>query len=220
KSRYSQNFRYFQKKIDEFLNEYPGYFPYMPNRIMKNCILLPIEAESQDTALRIFSTLNDRGLPLSDSDIFKAQFYKMYSSNNKKDQFIEKWRELEAICSEMFQTKAGSPMDELFTRYMYYERALMGNKNTTTEALRKFYEKDNYELLKKVGVFNNLIELAGFWNDIENQEQNKFSENVLRKLFVLNYAPNGMWTYFTSVYFMHYKDDEGLLNQDKFNDFL
>ena len=64
------------------------------------------------------------------------------------------------------------------------------------------------------------MELAGFWNDIENQEQNKFSENVLRKLFVLNYAPNGMWTYFTSVYFMHYKDDEGLLNQDKFNDFL
>lgn len=187
---------------------------------MKNCILLPIEAESQDTALRIFSTLNDRGLPLSDSDIFKAQFYKMYSSNNKKDQFIEKWRDLEAICSEIFQTKAGSPMDELFTRYMYYERALMGNKNTTTEALRKFYEKDNYKLLKKAGVFNNLMELAGFWNDIENQEQNKFSENVLRKLFVLNYAPNGMWTYFTSVYFMHYKDDEGLLNQDKFNDFL
>ena len=220
KSRYSQNFRYFQKKIDEFLNEYPGYFPYMPNRIMKNCILLPIEAESQDTALRIFSTLNDRGLPLSDSDIFKAQFYKMYSSNNKKDQFIEKWRDLEAICSEMFQTKAGSPMDELFTRYMYYERALMGNKSTTTEALRKFYEKDNYKVLKKAGVFNNLMELAGFWNDIENQEQNKFSENVLRKLFVLNYAPNGMWTYFTSVYFMHYKDDEGLLNQDKFNDFL
>ena len=220
KSRYSQNFRYFQKKIDEFLNEYPGYFPYMPNRIMKNCILLPIEAESQDTALRIFSTLNDRGLPLSDSDIFKAQFYKMYSSDNKKDQFIEKWRDLEAICSEMFQTKTGSPMDELFTRYMYYERALMGNKNTTTEALRKFYEKDNYKLLKKAGVFNNLMELAGFWNDIENQEQNKFSENVLRKLFVLNYAPNGMWTYFTSVYFMHYKDDEGLLNQDKFNDFL
>lgn len=38
----------------------------MPTRILNNCILLPIEAESQDTALRIFSTLNDRGKPLSD----------------------------------------------------------------------------------------------------------------------------------------------------------
>lgn len=220
KSRYAKNFRYFQEKIDEFLNEYPGYFPYMPNRIMKNCILLPIEAESQDTALRIFSTLNDRGLPLSDSDIFKAQFYKMYSGKGEKDKFIKKWRELETICSEIFETKSGSPMDELFTRYMYYERALMGNKNTTTEALRKFYEKDNYKLLKNEDVFNNQIELANFWNDVENQDSDKFSDEVLRKLFVLYYAPNGMWTYFTSVYFMQNRDTEGLLNQDDFNDFL
>lgn len=220
KSRYAKNFQYFQEKIDKFLNEYPGYFPYMPNRIMKNCILLPIEALSQDTALRIFSTLNDRGLPLSDSDIFKAQFYKMFSVKGEKDKFIKKWRELETICSEFFEVKSGSPMDELFTRYMYYERALMGNKNTTTEALRKFYEKDDYKLLKNEDIFNNLIELANFWNDVENQNSEKFSKDVLRKLFVLYYAPNGMWTYFTSVYFMKNKDNDGLLNQEAFNDFL
>ena len=57
---------------------------------MNNCILLPIEAESQETALRIFSTLNDRGKPLSDTDIFKAQFYKYYKENDKKDEFIKK----------------------------------------------------------------------------------------------------------------------------------
>lgn len=148
KSKYAKNFRYFQEKIDEFLTEYPGYFPYMPNRIMKNCILLPIEAESQDTALRIFSTLNDRGLPLSDSDIFKAQFYKMYSGKGEKDEFIKKWRELETICSENFETNTGSPMDELFARYMYYERAKMGNKNTTTEALKNFMKKTTTNCLK------------------------------------------------------------------------
>lgn len=78
-SNYAKNYRFFQTKIDEFIGKYPTYFSYLPNRILKNCILLPIEAESQDTALRIFSTLNDRGLPLSDSDIFKAQFYKLYT---------------------------------------------------------------------------------------------------------------------------------------------
>jgi len=144
----------------------------------------------------------------------------MYSGKGEKDKFIEEWRELETICSEIFETKSGSPMDELFTRYMYYERALMGNKNTTTEALRKFYEKDNYKLLKNEEVFSNLIELANFWNDIEKQDSDKFSEEVLRKLFVLYYAPNGMWTYFTSVYFMQNKNTEGLLNQNDFNDFL
>lgn len=78
-SRYAKVFSFFQDKIDEFIGRYPAYCAYLPARIMYNCILLPIEAETQDTALRIFSTLNDRRLPLSDSDIFKAQFYKYYS---------------------------------------------------------------------------------------------------------------------------------------------
>lgn len=62
--------------------------------------------------------------------------------------------------------------------------------------------------------------LAAFWNDVSNQNKERFSENVLRRLFVLNYAPNGMWTYFTSVYFMHNKDDEGGLDDEKFYIFL
>lgn len=70
KSAYAQNFRFFQRKIEELVKSYAGYISYFPVRILNNCILLPIEAESQDTALRIFSTLNDRGKPLSDADIF------------------------------------------------------------------------------------------------------------------------------------------------------
>ena len=82
KSKYAENYRFFQKKIEEFLHGYPSFFSYLPARILNNCILLPIEADNQNTALRIFSTLNDRGLPLSDADIFKAQVYKYYSDKN------------------------------------------------------------------------------------------------------------------------------------------
>ena len=121
---------------------------------MNNCIFLPIEAESQDTALRIFSTLNDCGKPLSDADIFKAQFYKYYSSLGEKDSFIQKWRNLEELCEDIFHPVSGTPMDELFTRYMYYERAIMGIKLSTIESLRKFYEKNNYILLKNDVIFN------------------------------------------------------------------
>ena len=220
KSRYANVFRFFQDKIVEFIGRYPAYCAYLPARIMYNCILLPIEAETQDTALRIFSTLNDRGLPLSDSDIFKAQFYKFFTAKGEKDAFIEKWRELESLCEKIFHPISGTPMDELFTRYMYYERAKMGIKSSTTEALRKFYERDGYALLKTDGVFDNLIILAGFWNDVANQNNERFSDEILRKLFVLNYAPNGMWTYFVSVYFMQNKDAEGMLDDDAFSAFL
>lgn len=220
KSRYANVFRFFQAKIEDFIGRYPAYCAYLPARIMYNCILLPIEAETQDTALRIFSTLNDRGLPLSDSDIFKAQFYKIFTAKGEKDSFIEKWKDLESLCEKIFHPISGTPMDELFTRYMYYERAKMGIKSSTTEALRKFYERDGYALLKTDGVFENLITLAYFWNDVANQNNERFSEDILRKLFVLNYAPNGMWTYFVSVYFMYNKDEEGMLDDEAFITFL
>ena len=220
KSNYADNYRFFQKEIEKFLKQYPSYFPYLPIRILNNCILLPIEAESQDTALRIFSTLNDRGKPLSDSDIFKAQFYKFYSKQGKKDEFICQWKELEELTEKIFHPISGTPMDELFTRYMYYERAIKEIKSSTTEALRKFYERDGYKLLQSIETFENLKLLAAFWDDVSNQNKERFSEKVLRRLFVLNYAPNGMWTYFTSVYFMYNKDAEGGLDDDKFYTFL
>ena len=219
KSRYAKTYRFFQEKIAEFLNEYASYFAYLPTRILNNCILLPIEAESQDTALRIFSTLNDRGKPLSDTDIFKAQFYKYYSEKGMKDGFMKRWKDLEAICDDIFPAPNGSSMDELFTRYMYYERAKQGNKNTTTEALRKFYERDKYVLLKNDNTLDNLEKLADFWRRVARQDDS-FSERVLRRLFVLNYAPNGMWTYLVSVYFMKYGDENGVLDDDSFYGFL
>lgn len=220
KSSYATNYKFFQCCIDAFLYNYPSYFAYLPTRIMNNCILLPIEAESQDTALRIFSTLNDRGKPLSDADIFKAQFYKFYSGLGKKEDFTQRWKQLEELCEKIFHPNTGTPMDELFTRYMYYIRACKGIKSSTTEALRKFYEKDSYGLLKSEETFEDLIVLAHFWEDISNQDKDRFSLRVLRRLFVLNYAPNGMWTYFVSVYFMANKDTNGLLDDDTFFAFL
>ena len=218
KSRYAKNYLFFEEKINEFTFEYLDWY-YLPVRVMNFCILLPIEAESQDTALRIFSTLNDRGKPLSDADIFKAQFYKYYSDKGEteKDEFIKKWKDLEVLCNDLFPSTTNSSLDEIFTRYMYYERAKKGIRSSTTEALRKFYERDGYILLKNDETFENLIELANFWNDVEIQNKDKFSLDVLKRLFVLNYAPNGMWTYFVSVYYMANRDN---LEDEKFCQFL
>lgn len=220
KSRYAENYKFFQKQIDSFLNNYPSYFSYLPARILNNCILLPIEADDQNTALRIFSTLNDRGLPLSDADIFKAQFYKYYSNKGQKNIFIEKWKKLEEICEKNFNPQSGTPLDELFSRYMYYERAKMGNTSSTTESLRKFYERNKYELLRKNETLENLMDLAYFWNDVADQDNERFSEDVLKKVFVLNYAPNSMWTYFVSVYYLHNRNNKGELDNNLFNVFL
>ena len=222
-SRYANNFRFFLKKVDDFINDFPKFAEKLPARILNNCILMPIEAESQDTALRIFSTLNDRGLPLSDSDIFKAQFYQYYKqkSEDDRDEFIKDWKKLEETCEKIFHPITGTPMDDLFTRYMYFIRAKRdNNKSSTTESLRRFYERDKYSVLKQDDTFENLKDLAQFWEDITDQNRERFSEEVLKKLFILNYAPNSMWNYFISVYYLANRTEDGKLNDEDFKMFL
>lgn len=222
-SQYANNFRFFLKKVDEFINSFPTFAKNLPARILNNCILMPIEAESQDTALRIFSTLNDRGLPLSDSDIFKAQFYQYYKQKSEDDrnEFIKDWKKLEETCEKIFHPITGTPMDDLFTRYMYFIRAKRdNNKSSTTESLRRFYERDKYSVLKQDDTFENLKDLAQFWEDITDQNRERFSEEVLKKLFILNYAPNSMWNYFISVYYLANRTEDGKLDDEDFKMFL
>ncbi|MBR3745577.1 MAG: DUF262 domain-containing protein, partial [Selenomonadaceae bacterium] len=57
-SNYAVNYRLFAKWIEVFKDANPDDFSYLPVRILNNCILLPIEADNQNTALRIFTTLN------------------------------------------------------------------------------------------------------------------------------------------------------------------
>lgn len=219
-SNYVSNYRFFEKKINSFVEEYPSYFAYLPARILNNCILLPIEADSQDTALRIFSTLNDRGLPLADADIFKAQFYKYYDRQEKKSEFINSWKNLSSITDSIFTPSNGTPMDELFTKYMYYIRASEGIKYTTTEALRRFYEYDKYKRLLQEHTIEDLTSLVDFWESIVEQDNERFSEEVLQRLFVLKYAPNSMWEYITSVYYLVHRNKDSYLNNNEFAKFL
>jgi hypothetical protein len=103
---------------------------------------------------------------------------------------------------------------------MYYIRASEGNRATTTEALRKFYEHDKYKRLLSDCTIPDLLSLLEFWESVFDQDENRFSDDVLKKLFVLKYAPNGMWEYITSVYFLSFRDNDDNLSDAEFNAFL
>lgn len=215
KSNYAQNYQFFQKKISELSQNGTEKIKSFPAALLHNCVVIYIEAVKQEDALRIFSTLNDRGLPLSDTDIFKAEMYK-YVEN--KTAFVKKWKELEENSKDCF-TSANNPMDELFTNYMYFLRAKEGNVKTTTIALRKYFEKDKYSALKKDDTLDDLEVLVDFWNKVTVLHED-FSDEVRKRLYVLKYAPNRMWTNFASVYYMHNKDNFFENKQDDFKEFL
>ena len=221
KSQYAENFRFFENKIREMRDYNSDNNQYIVTRLLKNCAVLFVEAETQDSALRIFSTLNDRGLPLADADIFKSKFYKLHSDKNQKNDFIEEWKKLEEITDEIFKPSQGTPMDELFTKYMYFLRAKNGTTGSTTESLRNFFrgEKQDFPYFKNENAMDDLSDLAIFWKKIYSQNE-AFGNKVLRKLFVLRYSPNTMWENITSVWFLQNRDANDEIDLEKFSEFL
>ena len=200
---YTNNYRYFLDICSEYAKNNPLAWENLCVTILEQCIILPINCDSQDTALTIFSTLNDRGLPLSDSDIFKAKIYKV-TSEEKRKEFVEKWKELSEICLE-----SGFEIDDMFR---YYSHIIRGKNSDTSKeiALRKFYLNNDYIKTEK-NLINELIQLAKFWACVEYP---KFSESYglelgleNRKLIQCLWSyPNEYWRYVLSVFYFNNKD--------------
>ena len=218
KSNYSVNYRLFKRWIEDLNADKPGYLLHFARRILNNCVLLPIETDSQNTALRIFTTLNDRGRELDDADIFKAQFYKYYLNrgSNEKDKFIERWKDLTELCNKNFHPRKGTPIDDLFRRYMYYLLAKNEVKNDTFPDMRDYYEKDGYKVLQSNKTFEDLETLANFWDDAAARNEERFSPRILRQLYILSWAPYNIWVNVVSIYFMGNRE----LDEEKFYNFL
>ena len=225
KSKYANNYRLFQEWVDEYSNAYPTYFYDLCVRILKNCILLPIECESQDVALRIFTTLNDRGMPLSDSDIFKAQLYKYYSSDNRQEKFIQDWQELTEICDDIakYQKSNQNVIDDIFTQYTYWLRAMDGIRDISIPGLRKYFEHNGYEKLKNERVMNDVISLSNFWKVLlDKQIHNTFGVvgETLKYIHCLEYFPNAFWKYNITIFFFANKNGNNQLDKTKFCEYV
>ena len=138
KDNYSKNYRHFQALFDKHSQENPLMVYQFIYALLNQAILLPITADTQDTALTIFSTLNDRGLPLSDADIFKAKIYNQLNADDKTA-FIERWKDLDEQASA-----ANESIQQLFYYNMFYLRALEQDIKTTIPGVRKYYAANKF----------------------------------------------------------------------------
>ncbi len=211
-SNYSKNYIQLQHLIDDYATNEPLSFYRFVSNILNRAILLPIMADSQDTALTIFSTLNDRGLALSDADIFKAKIYNRLDSQGKKD-FIEKWQQLDEEAKN-----ANESIQKLFYYYMFYLRALENDRNTTTPGIRKFYSKNNFERLYGNDIMEQLNLILNLWIVINNRsslQDESWSENgeIQQVLDALTSYPNEFWKYPVVIYYMKYHSETNFENE-------
>ena len=207
KDNYSKNYRYFQELFDKHSTENPLMVYQFIYALLNQAILLPITADTQDTALTIFSTLNDRGLPLSDADIFKAKIYNQLEPEDKKA-FIERWKDLDEQA-----TDANESIQQLFYYNMFYYRALEQDTKTTTPGVRKYYAANKFERLYKPELIDTLFVILNLWkvvNKGEEIENEAWSKNMKIKqtLDTLSSYPNEFWKYPVVIYYVCYRNEE------------
>lgn len=205
---YSANYRFFKKQCDEYAENNPMQWKQLCITILQKCIILPIECDTPETALTIFSTLNDRGLPLADSDIFKAQIYRYLETETQRQEFTNTWKELTQICKD-----SKISIDDIFRYYTHILRA-RGNDKSKEVGLRKFYAENKYSKLKDENIISEIMVLANFWRYIninktpEDEVNYVISIDARKYLHCLTCYPNEFWKYATSVFFLKNKDSE------------
>ena len=206
KDNYSINYLKLQELFKEKAASDPLQIYDFIYAVLYQAIILPITAEDQDMALTIFSTLNDRGLPLSDADIFKAKIYNHLELEDKK-KFIACWKELDRQCVSI-----GESIQSLFTYYMFHIRATEGDAKTTTPGVRKYFLDNKCYRLYRENLLDDLFTLLALRKVIKKRvciEDENWSVNpeILKMLDILVFYPNEFAKYpINTFYLIHHKE--------------
>ncbi len=107
--------------------------------LYKSVVMTVIECPDQDSAIKIFNVLNNRGLPLSPVDILKSSLMNSFSSDEKDDRnaFKRKW---ESIID--YLGFSNIDIDDMLNSYLYFKLA-SNPKTRMDKELIEIYRKDN-----------------------------------------------------------------------------
>lgn len=221
KDNYSRNYKKFQSLLQKANSDSPDCIEEFAHTLLNQVIVLPIIADTRETALTIFSTLNNRGLPLSDADIFKAEIYdhlQTLGDNQAKDRFIADWKNLDERSENV-----GISLQALFTYDMFFERAQEGDDKTTTPGVRKYFLDDKNrrlyapDLIERLGKILDLFEVIN--KDMVSDDMPwTTDEGISCMLDILKSYSNEFWKYPVISYFLKHGDEAGF--KDSFVVFL
>ncbi len=99
---------YLEKKEIENINDFIQWLYFKVNFITITC-------SDTDMALRIFTVLNARGLPLHATDIFKGELLKKLTEEKEQEELATRWDNLRQKCLDN-----GFAMETLFSQHLTY----------------------------------------------------------------------------------------------------
>jgi len=189
---FKQNICYFYNKLKEFSqnNDIFKFSDFLLDKIY----ILPIETEDNDAdkarekALKIFETINNRGINLSTSDIFKARLYSMALNQLEHKNFIKEWEKI-----NLKSQKNKKNLDDIFTYYRYAIEGELGIIPTPMNSyqnlkLREFFLNEKYSPFfqkEYMEIMNDLLRIVDSLSYIPQIIENPKKYGIITKWFQL-----------------------------------
>ena len=169
--------------------------------IINHCFMVAVSTPDSESAYRIFSILNDRGLDLSLTDILKADVIGVISQN-EQEPYTDKWEDLEeALGRDTFR--------DLFAHIRMIYR-----KNKPRDSLiKEIHQHVNPKKDPKNFIDNTLIPYANAFDIIKNSSYKsyKYADDTNSLLKWLNRIDNFDWIPPAISYFSINKDKPSML---------
>lgn len=194
-----ENVDVFTKKIDQLFFDDRKQFVEFATFLLKRCYLVVVSTSSQDSAFRIFSVMNNRGLPLLATDIIKSEVIGKIVSE-KQEEYTSIWENLEE--------KVGR---DDFNNLFSYIRMIFGKSKAKKNLLDEFrisvlfqFENNPEEFINNI-----LIPYADSYYLIKNEayESSSRSKEINYLLKWMNKFDNSDWISPTILVFAEYAND-------------
>ncbi|MFB9119657.1 DUF262 domain-containing protein [Bergeyella porcorum] len=154
-----------------FLKKYTNY-------LLQNVFVVLVKTESFDSAYRLFTVLNARGLPLSNADLLKNLLFGRCKSEIEKQRVENLWNDLEDIIK----------IKNLDYFLSHYRTAIKGNK-AQTDLFKEYndYLKSNSELSSEEFCKKLNYSAKNYKKIIENNFENNGIKKIIYSLKNVSY---------------------------------
>ncbi|GAA8261095.1 DUF262 domain-containing protein [Helicobacter pylori] len=190
---------YLEKKEIENINDFIKWLYHKVTFIKTTCPNISM-------ALRIFSVLNARGLPLHAIDVFKAELLKKLAKEKDQEEFVSRWNALRQKCSQnesKFPKRKENKREKnaaeiLFSWHLTYLDPVTSGKNMEERLADQFerLDKSPSEYLKGVEDFYNAY--------------CEMLEMTDRHAHLLSYLASDFWRVILCTSILHHYSDQDI----------
>lgn len=190
---------YLKEKEIEYINDFIKWLYFKVVFIKTTC-------PNVSMALRIFSVLNARGLPLHAIDVFKVELLKKLANKKDQEEFVSRWSALHQKCSgneskfpkRKENKREKNATETLFSWYLTYLNPVTSGKSMEERLADQFerLNKPPLEYLKGIEDFYN-----AYVEVLEMQD---------RHAHLLSYLASDFWRIILCTSILHHYSDQDI----------